>query len=498
MSAPLSHILRFWDKNKAPLFQLFGNKLILEKEIDIKRPAAILEEDMEEALYPNGKAITFIQSFNTWIDPYIREDWLKYDDVRTLIDIENLCDNIYINDPVEIPTPNDKHPLQIQKGCKVMKMLSKIAKTFNLEGFEEFRIKHSMVLNQKRFKGTLCLSIHPLDYMTMSDNNCNWDSCMSWKNVGEYRLGTVEMMNSPYVIVAYVKSDKDMVLYNNPKAYWNSKRWRELFVVSPEIITAIKGYPFCDNNLRDLVFDWILDLNKKNGNNRYYPTKYEDIRNGSVVKVVGLEIIPHLEFHAMYNDYYGSHPGYFGHVVFSHGDAFTIMVSGETECMKCGDDWTEIYKDFDTESLICPECSGVRKCPECGEYTEIDSWVYLDDDTGMCTWCADRYAERCTNCGDLFRENNVTEVFLRHIGVMDRDTSIHLCDDCMESPEVTRMIGEIKIKAARKTSFFWNPTFYQADTKNFTPEGFHLFGIWGGEVENMLEEIAEAGEENDD
>ena len=255
MTAPLEYILRFWNKNKEFLYDFFGHQLILEKEVDIKRPEAILHEDMENALYPDGDGITFVEEFYNWAGKYTREDWVRYSDLTMLIDICSLTDNIYPGDNIEIPVPNSNHPIQIQKGCKAMKMLSKIAKTFNLEGFEDFRIKHSMVLNQKRFKGTLCLSIHPLDYMTMSDNNCEWESCMSWKQGGEYRLGTVEMMNSPNVIVAYLKADKDMDLFacwgeHDGEVRWNNKRWRELFVVSPEVLMGIKGYPFNDENLR--------------------------------------------------------------------------------------------------------------------------------------------------------------------------------------------------------------------------------------------------------
>ena len=76
-----------------------------------------------------------------------------------------------------------------------MRVLSKIATAYNLPGFEDFRIAQSLVTNQANLKGYITLSIHPLDYMTMSDNNCGWDSCMSWQEEGCYRQGTVEMMN---------------------------------------------------------------------------------------------------------------------------------------------------------------------------------------------------------------------------------------------------------------------------------------------------------------
>ena len=91
--------------------------------------------------------------------------------------------------------------------------------------FEQMRIKHSQILNKKRLKGTLCLSIHPLDYITISDNNCDWDSCMTWTGddcPGEYRLGTLEMMNSPSVVVAYLDSKEPYHPLDDGRA-WSNK-----------------------------------------------------------------------------------------------------------------------------------------------------------------------------------------------------------------------------------------------------------------------------------
>ena len=502
MTASLKHVLRFWDKNKKPLFELFGNKFILEKNIDIKRPTAIMHEDMEDILYPsNGKQLQFVTEFMNWSYELAQKDWMKYDDLRRLLDIEVLCDNIYDYPSIEIPVPDNTHPLQIHKGCKAIKMLSKIAKTFNLNGFEEFRLAHSMVLNQKHFKGTLCLSIHPLDYMTMSDNYCDWDSCMSWKNGGEYRLGTVEMMNSPCVIVAYLKAEKDMQLfYDNEEVTWNNKRWRELFVVTPELITAIKGYPFNDDNLRSLIFEWLFDL-AKNSSSSYFPVEYcpteLKIKNGTTVNVKGLDILINLKFHAMYNDYYSFHPGYFSSQIFKHGDGFQLLVSGETECMICGEDYTQNYSDLDTESLICPECSGLRRCPECGEYLYIDDFVDLEFGPCMCRWCADRYTSTCDGCNDLYHNNDLINVYLCHLDAVDLNSSICLCENCFNDSNIERSLGPIEYKRRNPWSVF-APKVYQVNSKNFDIDGFHMFGFYGDSLDEMLEDIAEYTGNSDD
>ena len=77
---------------------------------------------------------------------------------------------------------------------------------FAADEWEEIRLAHSQIFNTNKMTGTLCLSIHPLDYATASDNDNGWSSCMSWRDDGCYRMGTVEMMNSPMVICAYFAS----------------------------------------------------------------------------------------------------------------------------------------------------------------------------------------------------------------------------------------------------------------------------------------------------
>ena len=90
----------------------------------------------------------------------------------------------------------------------------------------------------------------------MSDNNEDWESCMSWTQGGEYRVGTIEMMNSPYVIVAYLKSHHNLEWADN----WNSKKWRELYICSNDFVRSITGYPYKDEKITKLVLEKIREL----------------------------------------------------------------------------------------------------------------------------------------------------------------------------------------------------------------------------------------------
>ena len=124
-------------------------------------------------------------------------------------------------------------------------------------------MEHSRILNDKAMNGTLCLSIHPMDYITMSDNDSNWSSCMSWTRGGGYRGGTVECMNSTNTLVAYLESEDNPCSFLN-YADWNNKKWRCLFVVNPDVITSVKSYPYHNNDILDIVIKWLAELAKEN------------------------------------------------------------------------------------------------------------------------------------------------------------------------------------------------------------------------------------------
>ena len=64
---PMDHILRFWNKNKEFLCTLLNGQLIIEKEIDIKRPEAIMLEDMENAMYNQDNPLIFVKEYNDTI-----------------------------------------------------------------------------------------------------------------------------------------------------------------------------------------------------------------------------------------------------------------------------------------------------------------------------------------------------------------------------------------------------------------------------------------------
>ncbi|MCM1324772.1 MAG: hypothetical protein NC218_11690 [Acetobacter sp.] len=301
--------------------------------------------------------------------------------------------------------PEASKPFQVVENQKPFKMLTTLVKylkpyvdedvaTKALEAIENYRIVHSQVLNTKNTRGRLCLSIHPMDYMTMSDNGCDWHSCMRWDDedgIGEYHAGTLEMMTSPSVVVAYLESKDEWHPVHNQKA-WSNKKWRELFIVTPDFITGIKGYPYCSDTLENVVFDKLTELMAQNCGVTF-DREYKSTHEGYAYTKNDRDIT--FRTYVMYNDCEWNGVTTIFAENFRPAGSYNFYYGQGAYCIKCGKlrtdrDEIEGYED----SLLCDECCGRHRCTNCGEIIRDESECYLDPEGNIiCSDCADRIHE---------------------------------------------------------------------------------------------------------
>lgn len=484
LKAPLNHILRFWDKNKEDLFKVFGGELILTKKVSFNKPTRVLEDDVANMIGWGGAGHTFYVNFDNWARSTANADH-RYD-LMALMYCETLAANIYSGISFSIPTP-DGHTLAINSGCKVSKVLGKIASNFNLGGYEEFRLAHSLCLNQKQLKGELCVSIHPLDYMTMSDNECGWDSCMNWRGPGDYRQGTVEMMNSPYVVVAYLKASEDMETCCGWN--WNNKKWRQLFIVTPHIITGIRQYPYNSDELNGITLKWLRELAEKNGAWGPYEENAVIVRNNNFNTFASLGRDVYLSFSTrfMYNDFYNEHLSFISADIPSD---YHLCFSGESECMQCGED-ISCYDECDMESscLTCNECEHIVWCSECGERVDASEIINIDG-ARVCEYCYGEHYRECAICEETHHENYFSPIYIREDveqTANDLSYAIEVCEDCVNSIKFRKLFGHTEnIPYGR-----WQTRFV-VDLENISLEGLDYFDIWDDEDYERLKGKIEA------
>lgn len=447
---PIREVLTEWESANGTLYKLLGNNLKVSKEIEFKKSVSQLKDDISYALakyrsdwseYPDRPRIErdariFEKNYREWIKetyPTHRERfWFDeelteqqkeenrinlsiVDALQLLIGYTSLARNQYIGDEVTIILPDGK-PYKIRSGCKPLKPLAKIAAAYNIEGFEDFRIVHSQILNQKSIKGELTLSIHPLDYWTMSDNNSGWSSCMSWEDTGGYRQGTVEMMNSPCVIVAYLAAKEPMSIGHNHE--WNNKKWRCLMIADEQVIASVKNYPYSNDELTQTALTWIKELAEQNLGWKYWnesPIKYdvEDSYTNPNIEDATPFTMTFCCGH-MYCDFGSSSNSY---IYFKHDldgadmpknawnnkVGLTFNYSGASQCMSCG----ELVDEFDDSSnLVCDRCEHICRCAECGERLYGDEYYSVEGAT-LCESCYNDLSVRCSWCDEDYFEDNV-------------------------------------------------------------------------------------------
>lgn len=376
--APNERFLKTWACNKDIfLGDLFEDKLILQVPFAYEASIDDLCEVMSHKLTDNADITYFINEFrqkvyenfsslSNRLRDHLYWDWFEED---------SLVNNYqYIDDFTVVSDCGKK--FKFQKGSKVVRNIRKIAKFVGVdeELLTNFINIHSQVLNQKFIKGNLCYSIHPLDYMTMSDNREGWDSCMSWDESGCYRLGTLEMMNSPCVVVAYLSSDREYALSNKKEFFWNSKKWRTLMLVTPDLVTTIKSYPYSNRKLEQTIVNEFREkLVNKTGKEFSPVIQYEaqgdhyfDVEVPYPAPQAGTETF-HLRYTTdrMYNDF-GScrHYGSFNMTMPSK---LSLCYSGPATCICCGE---EACFESD-DSLYCEHCDGTVWCQHCGDRISI-------------------------------------------------------------------------------------------------------------------------------
>lgn len=436
----MSHYLRFWNENKAHIFEMFEKQFIVSKPIMFEASFDELWDQMNHKLRYETNASLLLSRISAIIDNTFigQEDrWQVYD----MFNIDTLVRNEIKFDKPTVTLPGSLFksgkPMVINNGAKAAKTICKIAKEMgeNENDIENFRQAHSQALNQKRIKGTLCLSIHPMDYITMSDNNLGWGSCMSWTeedSSGDYRIGTVEMMNSPYAVVAYIKDEKDADFWN---ATWNNKKWRQLIMITPEMIIGNRQYPYENDEIQTNALTWMKELASKSLNYGPYQDHPVIVRNCEDNTFQDTKIFIRLWFDLMYNDLYDNRLAFISESIKEHSN-YEINYSGPAVCISCGE---EITYCNDTRSLCGPCCSNEVKCECCGEYIYRHNAYFDICGNAYCDYCWNEEMEVCDRCGN--HESDMYDVYINLRGdskvaeAFNWHAKFRICYRCIEDGE---------------------------------------------------------------
>lgn len=278
----------------------------------------------------------------------------------------------------------DSHTLTLDGRRKFFKFANQFLtlcgnNTVDLSLVEEIRLAQSQVSSNRILKGTLRLSTRPEDFLSLSEDTSNWTSCLAMtSHRGDYRAGCLEMMTSPYTILATVESN-------------HRKYWRQIVLLTPYAIVALRGYPYTAPQVTSQVLSLVAAAAKRSLNWDYHPQLC--YTKSSEFAVSGGTLT--LTTNRMYNDTYLG--GYYLIGKPLPTSPYEINYSGPAYCLSCGAPLELSIPDFGYEGeALCSSCSHRKICSCCGEMKDLDSLLFdksLDD-----------YI--CFYCDELSREEN--------------------------------------------------------------------------------------------
>ena len=388
---------------------------------------------------------------------YISENICLYDGALYyfLMDQEEGFFENKVVKPYKIP-----HGETIPVGMKIGKAIRTFFKDrYSIEELDKIISEMSMVIQENVIRGKLCISVHPLDFLSSSENNHSWRSCHSLD--GDYRAGNLSYMLDNCTVMVYLKSDKpDCKLPRFPEDVpWNNKKWRCLFHFDFErgIVWAGRQYPFTSDNILDSAkvlfahFNYFCD---KNLISSYNTGRWIDEVKKDSINIDGVQrdlLHPHIFADGIiipidaivkesrnalnYNDILHSsvyNPKYLifdiknYNLNFYNTDFKNPLIIGKAcKCPQCGDKVITSSNNF-----ICDNCrinftdessDEIGYCSSCGRHIILDGDMCWEDEY-YCEDCFNKMFSRCSECHFIISPGMEEE---------DDDGNI-LCPSCAE------------------------------------------------------------------
>lgn len=413
--SPGMSVINAWEAaKKQHLFPLFGDKLVIEKEVVFKMSleeicsnikAEQLWRQIKRAIHPEYLSGNHYSNFNRDLDDSL------FSLIQECTDSWQLAKGV-IESNYNLETPIiGTRITKIQKGTKITKVLRMLIP--DKVELERILTKYSQFFNQKEIHGTLCLSIHPSDYITASTNLCKWRSCFNLYD-GEYKASLGGLIGSSLTMIAYLKSDVDMVYQG---IHYSNKKWRTYVTIDEnnKYFHIGKHYPYANSDLEEELVKMVSKL--MDGD---YEIVYEN-KNIDTYTPDGF-----------YND--GVESFYLRKDIEDKSNyEADIYVADELLCLSCGCG----YDGENTGNLYCFDCyeDYYAVCDCCGGYiTQSDyadgEYSYTDDTGSYYCSCCQGDLYYCDRCG------TVTETEMEPVQVECRSGSTYdayYCDCCIEA-----------------------------------------------------------------
>lgn len=415
----VNQLLEDWVNNKSDIYHAFGDKLIHEM--------GQIEVDLSEETR-NNKFNDFIYGVNS--------TWSSYHNPAFYEFMQAQREGFFENRVVSDWKVNDK--VTLRAGMKLLKTFKYFWKT--KDDIDHWQTKASRYIQDAKIKGVLCMSIHPLDFLSSSVNNLGWRSCHAMD--GEYRAGTLSYIADSATIICYIKSAHDEILENfSPNIVWNNKKWRLLIERSESgnFLGAGRQYPMAiDEQVLDKIRIEYADLFNKGPFSRWHDDQIEtyDYKNHQedgrqlrykYIPIRGAlyrlnDIVKDCDNPLHYNDLLNSTCSL---PLFSWSRYATttpkFVVGHEVNCICCG---INPIEQMAGDMMLCNECADryYTPCALCGCHHPVDQMTWVDSlEDYVCSECVSEACSYCEECGELVPNDDI---------YWDDETGAYYCYDC--------------------------------------------------------------------
>lgn len=405
----LDELFDEWYKSKKRFINLFGDKLIYE-----------CPKPVEFTLDKKSQKNRVMEFADFIYDSFNNSELAEF--------IDNNAESFYEN------CVTDTSQKDIPKGMKLIKAFKYFED--NKNKLHKIQDLASQLIQENKIKGTLCLSVHPLDFLSSSENTYNWRSCHSLD--GDYRAGNLSYMVDDVTFVAYLKGVDNVHLPAfGEEVLWNSKKWRMLLHYSQDerMIFAGRQYPFFSRAGMDKVLEEFTELDLKVHNFLYtYPMgKWSEFyvdkvvnrdgcstfvpfrylySNGAILKLEGLieKGVGALNYNDLLDSSTYIHPFFAARKnarVAEIPKKQPIIVGKGVKCLHCGENHITM-----SGTMRCDRCEleygyeeseDITTCACCGTRIWTDSSTIVEPYGDIvCDNCFDSECFVCEACGCVF------------------------------------------------------------------------------------------------
>lgn len=380
-----------WWKNKQYFIELFNGQLIYE--VPYKVQLTLNAEDSKQLI-------------DDFID-YVEKGFNNLD-LANFIWTNGVTG--FLENKVLYPYCDIEKGIDIKTGSKLIKAFKHFEK--DKKALNLIQSKASQITQKNEVEGTLCFSVHPLDYLSSSENNYNWSTCHSLRGV--YRSGNLSYMADDSTILCYLKGEDNVkipMFPNNVK--WNSKKWRMLlhFSQNKNLVFAGRQYPINSKSPYEEILKAFRALGKcKSGWKRTYNIIKDDLYisfcggQSQPLKDIIQDAKNSCHFNDLLNSPVYTMPYYIDNFNGTFEETPTVLLGHEVKCLHCEDETIT-----NPETMRCNECEimygneeneSYGFCACCGTRINKDETLTIGSDY-ICDNCCKTECFICEDCGNL-------------------------------------------------------------------------------------------------